>query len=211
MVKICGLKNRTEAEWVVKSGADFAGIVLFFPKSKRNISIESAEQIINVLKAGAVRTVAVTVTPSVEQIAEIRAAGFDYLQYHGALSEQVLDAISIPVIKAFNVKDVSDIKRFSAHPGVAGYVFDANDPGSGQGFDYAVLESVREEIEEAEANGKFVLLAGGLSPDNVEEALKATGFKGADTSSGVENEAGDGKDEEKIYRFVENACRAGKA
>lgn len=206
MVKICGLKNTTEAGWVAKSGADFAGMVVFFPKSKRNITIETAKELIAEFgKCTKVKTVAVTVTPTDEQIAEIEAAGFDYLQYHGRLNDEQLAGINIPVIKAFNVKDVSDIKRFAEHDKVAGFVFDANDPGSGKGFDYSVLESVRGEIQTAESTGKFVLLAGGLGPDNVAEALRSTGFKGADTSSGVENEDGTGKSKEKIYRFVSEA------
>lgn len=204
MVKICGLKNAQEAQWVAEAGADFAGMVLFFPKSKRNIDINTALGIIAEL-AGRVKTVAVTVTPTAEQIKEIEAAGFDYLQYHGNLDEEFLKKINIPVIKAFNVKDVSDIKTFVNNDKVAGFVFDANAPGSGVGFDYKVLESVRTEIEAAEENGKFVLLAGGLGPDNVADALKQTGFKGVDTSSGVENENGDGKSRDKIISFVENA------
>lgn len=204
MVKICGLKNAQEAQWVAEAGADFAGMVLFFPKSKRNIDINTALGIIAEL-AGRVKTVAVTVTPTAEQIKEIEAAGFDYLQYHGNLDEEFLKKINIPVIKAFNVKDVSDIKTFVNNDKVAGFVFDANAPGSGVSFDYKVLESVRTEIEAAEENGKFVLLAGGLGPDNVADALKQTGFKGVDTSSGVENENGDGKSRDKIISFVENA------
>lgn len=207
MVKICGLKNIKEAEWVAKAGADLAGMVLFFPKSKRNISVEEAKKIMTGLGEN-VKSVAVTVKPTFEQIREIEKAGFDFLQYHGVLLEEQLDAINIPVIKAFNVKDVSDIRRFAEHSKIAGFVFDANDPGSGKDFDYSVLESIRSEIEMAEAAGKFILLAGGLGPDNVLEALTKTGFKGADTSSGVENEEGTGKSEDKIYKFVQNAKAA---
>jgi len=204
MIKICGLKNAEEAKWVAEAGADFAGMVLFFPKSKRNIDIETAKSVMSGL-GNRVKSVAVTVTPSLEQIRAVEAAGFDYLQYHGKLEEDLLTEIDIPIIKAFNVKDVSDIKTFVDNERIVGFVFDANAPGSGMGFDYAVLESVRAEIEAAEANGKFVLLAGGLGPDNVAQALKETGFKGVDTSSGVENEAGDGKSRDKIFSFVENA------
>lgn len=204
MIKICGLKNVTEAEWVTEAGADLAGMVLFFPKSKRNIDIDTAKEIMAALGDG-VKSVAVTVTPSIEQIKQIEAAGFDYLQYHGELGEELLADINIPVIKAFNVKDVSDIKCFVDNERIAGFVFDANAPGSGVGFDYKVLNSVRPEIEAAEAKGKLVLLAGGLGPDNVAEALRLTGFKGVDTSSGVENENGDGKSREKIFKFIENA------
>ena len=204
MIKICGLKTKEEAQWVAEAGAELAGSVVFFPKSKRNISIETAKEVMTGLE-GKVKLAAVTVEPSLEQIKEIEATGFDYLQYHGRLEAEKLEQINIPVIKAFNVKDVSDIRTFVDNDKVVGFVFDANAPGSGVGFDYGVLDSVRPEIKEAEAKGKFVLLAGGLGPDNVREALEQTGFKGVDTSSGVENESGDGKSREKIFAFVKNA------
>lgn len=197
LVKICGLKTIEEAGWVSEAGADFAGVVVFFPKSKRNMAIEDARKIIAAL-APKTRSVAVTVTPSIEQIREIEGAGFDYLQFHGELSDELLAQINIPIIKAFNVKDVSDFDRFKDSPKVAGFVFDANNPGSGKDFDYKILEA----IDFSEGDDKFVLLAGGLGPENVAHALEVTGFTCADTSSGVENETGDGKSREKIFDFV---------
>lgn len=202
MVKICGIKNIEEAGWVCRAGADFLGMVLFYPKSKRNINTETAAKIISEIHDmdSSVKTVAVMVSPTSDQALAAKNAGFDYLQVHGRLEEGVLEA-GLPVLKAFNVSDVSDYEKYSGCDNIAGFVFDANVPGSGKSFDYEVMEKACVRP----IPGKIFLLAGGLSPDNVAEALKVTGFPGADTSSGVENEDGTGKSREKIIEFVRNA------
>jgi phosphoribosylanthranilate isomerase len=194
LVKICGLTKEEEAAYVNEAGADFAGMVLFVPKSKRNISVEQAKTIIRRLEKR-VKSVAVTISPTAQQLSEIQQAGFDYVQVHGELEEALLNSLNIPVIKAFNVSDLSQYQRFRDNPHVAGYVFDAQVPGSGKTFDWSTLTALPRD-------DKFALLAGGLNPDNVAEALSATGLSGADTSSGVENSDGNGKSREKIKEFV---------
>lgn len=199
LVKICGLTEETEAAYLNEAGADFAGMVQFVPKSKRNISTEKAVSIMNCLKPS-VKSVAVTISPTSEQLRCIEKAGFDYVQIHGQISDELLDSISIPVIKAFNVHDLSEYERFQKNPHVAGYVFDAQQPGSGKTFDWSVLEKLPHDE-------KFALLAGGLNPDNVAQVMTLAGIDGADTSSGVENENGIGKSREKILAFV--SCARG--
>lgn len=194
LVKICGLTQEKEAAYVNEAGADFAGMVLFVPKSKRNISLKQAGAIMSCLDRQ-VKAVAVTISPTLEQLSEIEQAGFDYVQIHGKLEDEVLNGIHIPVIKAFNVADLSEYERFQKNAHVAGYVFDAQMPGSGQTFDWTRLQELpRDE--------KFALLAGGLNPENVKQALLTTGLDGADTSSGVEAPQGTEKSRERILEFV---------
>lgn len=193
-VKICGITQEREAEYLNEAHVDYAGFIQFVPESKRNISIDKAVSIIRCLSPDIV-PVAVTVGPGEEEIRQIEAAGFGMLQIHGNISDELLDRISIPVLKAFNVNDLSEYERFSRNKRVMGYVFDGQIPGSGRSFDWSLLKNIPRD-------GKVVLLAGGLNPRNVAEALKLTGADGADTSSGVENENGIGKSRDRILEFV---------
>ncbi len=194
MIKICGLTDPQEADYVNEAGVDFAGMVLFFPKSKRNISVAQASAILERLDSQ-IAAVAVTVHPDEAQIRAIEAAGFSYLQVHGEISDELLDMVRIPVIKAFNVSDMPKFAHYEAHPNVAGFVLDAQAPGSGKTFDWTLLEQIP-------ATEKFILLAGGLNPQNVAEAIRQTHVQGVDTSSGVEREDGCGKSREKILEFT---------
>lgn len=193
-IKICGITQEIEAEYLNEAGVDYAGFVQFVPKSKRNISTEKAIAIMKRLVPD-IRPIAVTVSPDEEQLKKIEAAGFFAVQIHGQISDGLLDRISIPVIKAFNVNDLSEYERFHQNKNVMGYIFDAQVPGSGKTFDWSLLKHIpRDE--------KTAFLAGGLTPQNVAQALMATGADGADASSGVENENGIGKSKEKILEFV---------
>mgnify|MGYP004461301635 CR=1 FL=1 len=192
-IKICGLTSPAEARFLNENHVDFAGMVLFFPKSKRNISIEQAKEIMAALDAS-IKRVAVVVSPSIEQIRQIEAAGFDYVQIHGEIPETKA-AIAIPILKAFNVSDMGSYEKYHNDSRIAGYVFDAIEPGSGKTFDWRLVDNIpRDE--------KLLLLAGGLNPDNVRMAIEAVHPDGVDVSSGVENDDGAGKNPEKIHDFV---------
>lgn len=193
-IKICGLTNKKEAEYLNSNQVDFAGMVLFFPKSKRNITIEQAREIMSALNKG-IQKVAVVVEPSLEQIQEIEQAGFDYIQIHGKLQESVLEQVKLPVLKAFNIKDMDEYETYHKNPKIAGYVFDAQEPGSGKTFDWSLVKNIPKDE-------KMLLLAGGLHPGNVQEAINYLNPDGVDVSSGVEYEDKLGKDEEKIKLFV---------
>ena len=158
LVKICGITEEQEVEYVNEAGVDFMGMVMFFPKSKRNITVEKASSLIKKLNP-AVTSVAVTVEPTLDQIREIEAAGIQMIQIHGDVSEELLQEIRIPVIKAFNVHDLSSYERYHQADIVKGYIFDAQTPGSGKTFDWSVLSDIPHDE-------KFALLAGGLNPDN---------------------------------------------
>ena len=196
-VKICGLTSPAEARYLNENHVDFAGMVLFFPKSKRNISIEQAMEIMAALDAS-IKRVAVVVSPSIEQVRQIEAAGFDYVQIHGEIPETETEAeaaIAIPILKAFNVSDMDSYEKYHNDSRIAGYVFDAIEPGSGKIFDWKLVDNIpRDE--------KLLLLAGGLNPDNVRMAIEAVHPDGVDVSSGVENDDKAGKNPEKIHDFV---------
>ena len=194
MIKVCGLTEVREAEYLNRFKIDFAGFVLFFPKSKRNISIEKAEEIMKRLDKNIKKT-AVVVSPAKEQIIDICNSGFDYIQIHGKIEEEVLKMAQIPVLKAFNVDDMDEFKMYSSNEKIAGYVFDAAEPGSGRTFDWDILSQI-------ERDGKLFILAGGLNPDNVRKAVAAVNPDMVDVSSGVENDDGFGKDILKIEKFV---------
>lgn len=194
MIKVCGLTEVREAEYLNRLKIDFAGFVLFFPKSKRNISIEKAEEIMKHLDKNIKKT-AVVVSPAKEQIIDICNLGFDYIQIHGKIEEEVLKIAQIPVLKAFNVDDMDEFKMYSSNEKIAGYVFDAAQPGSGKSFDWDILSQI-------ERDGKLFVLAGGLNPDNVRKAVAAVNPDMVDVSSGVENDDGFGKDILKIEKFV---------
>lgn len=196
-VKICGLTSPAEARYLNENHVDFAGMVLFFPKSKRNISIEQAMEIMAALDAS-IKRVAVVVSPSIEQVRQIEAAGFDYVQIHGEIPETETEAeaaIAIPILKSFNVSDMGSYEKYHNDSRIAGYVFDAIEPGSGKTFDWKLVDNIpRDE--------KLLLLAGGLNPDNVRMAIEAVHPDGVDVSSGVENDDGAGKNPDKIHDFV---------
>ena len=112
-VKVCGLTREEEAEMLADCRVEFAGMVLFFPKSKRNVTLQQAEKILAALKKyGISKSVAVTVSPTKEQVEQIMRLGFDYIQIHGTLSDEVHDVLRIPVIRAVNVAgETESIRR----------------------------------------------------------------------------------------------------
>ena len=143
-----------------------------------------------------IKAVAVVVEPAAGQLKEIEDTGFDMVQIHGRISDELLSRVRIPVHRAFNVSDLSEFEEYEDKENVIGYVFDAQIPGSGKVFDWSLLQRLPK-------TDKLTFLAGGLDAFNVRDALAATEVDGVDTSSGVEWEAGAGKDPEKIKSFVE--------
>ena len=196
-IKVCGLTTKKEAEFLNENNVDLAGMVMFFPKSKRNITPDTAKEIISALNKN-IKKVAVVVSPSYEEIKIIESLDFDYVQIHGELSEELESKINLPILKAFNIKDMDLYERYKVSKKVVGYVFDAQEPGSGKVFDWSLVKTLPKD-------GKILILAGGLNPENVAKAIEYIHPDGVDVSSGVEYGDKNGKDPEKIKRFVENA------
>ena len=107
-VKICGLTSMDDVHIIEKYGADYAGMVLYYPKSRRNIDINLAAVLVAQLKKSDIKSVAVVVSPDVSQLEAIQNAGFDYIQIHGELSDDVYNACSVGIIRAVNIKHQSE-------------------------------------------------------------------------------------------------------
>ena len=194
-LKICGLTKPEEAVLVAKAGADYAGIVMFFPKSKRNMEPEQATRILAALPKS-VQSVAVVVSPTLEQVRIIEDLGFAMIQIHGTVEPQVVETLKIPFIRAFNGETFAEIESYGAMEKCIGFVFDAAEPGSGKTFDWSVLKQVPR-------TDKLILLSGGLTTENVVKAMETVQPDGVDVSSGVEYTDGrPGKDPEKIASFA---------
>ncbi|HAU84526.1 MAG TPA: phosphoribosylanthranilate isomerase [Lachnospiraceae bacterium] len=195
-IKICGLTCKEDIDIINEFPITYAGFVLYVPKSKRNLTLEQAQQ----LKAGlkeSVKTVAVTVSPTKEQVELIQEAGFDVIQIHGSLHREVEQYVKIPVFRAVNVETEEDIQKVmkEASNKISYFVFDGRTPGGGETFDWGMLKKMVD-------NTTKIMLAGGLTDKNVGEAIRLLHPGIVDVSSGVEKETGKGKDKEKIARFV---------
>lgn len=196
-VKICGLKNPDDIKCVNTLSPDFAGFVMFFEKSHRNISVQTAQELLALLDKN-IKSVAVTVSPTEEQLEQIHTLGFDYVQIHGKISEKLLSECKTPVIRAINVSGTDSLTDLDNYKNVKGILFDSAVPGSGQGFDWSMLEKLPK-------NQKMLFLAGGLTADNVAKAVAQVRPFAVDVSSGVELADKLGKDFELVRTFIENA------
>lgn len=202
MIKICGLTDAKDAFILNENQVDFAGFVLFFEKSKRNLTIPQAQEIMSRLD-DTMKKVAVTVSPTLQQVKEIQAAGFDYIQIHGNLTNDVLKECELPILRAVNVERPEDCMNVEHSDKIFGYVFDGKNAGEGKCFDWSYLQNF-------DRNGKKLMLAGGLNPNNLSRAIQTVAPDIVDVSSDVElpsiqTEQGmrsPGKDGEKVEAFV---------
>ena len=199
-IKICGITLEEEAEYLNEFNIDYAGFV-FYEKSKRNITLKKAESIFDKLKKG-IKKVAVTVSPTAEQIEMLNDSGFDIIQIHKELDRKILTIIQKPVWRAINIKSKeipgageADLYRDTA---VTGLLADAADFGSGKRFDWDETDLRLKPGRRWQ--GMDFILAGGLTKDNVAEGIRIFEPDIVDVSSGVEGETG--KDKNKIREFV---------
>ncbi len=199
-IKICGITDKKEIEYLIENKVEYDGMVLFFEQSKRCIDIDIAKEIINTVNKK-IKTVAVTVSPTAKQLKLIEEAGFDYIQIHGELSKEVYESCSLPIIRAFNVKaDIKDIAFDDIKlDKIKAILFDASVSGDGKIFNWNIIENI-------DRKNKKLILAGGLNSENVKEAIEKIGPDIVDVSSAVEYDNAKGKDPEKIKNFV-NAVR----
>jgi phosphoribosylanthranilate isomerase len=196
-VKICGLKNQTDIKCINTLSSDFAGFVMFFEKSHRNISVQTAQELLPLLDKN-IKSVAVTVSPTEEQLEQIYNLGFDYVQIHGNITDEVLKNSKTPIIRAINVSGTDSLTDLDNYKNVKGILFDSAVPGSGQGFDWTLLKKLPK-------TDKMLFLAGGLTADNVAKAVAQVRPFAVDVSSGVELSDKSGKDFELVRTFIENA------
>lgn len=196
-VKICGLKNQTDIKCINTLSPDFAGFVMFFEKSHRNISVQTAQELLALLDKN-IKSVAVTVSPTEEQLEQIYNLGFDYVQIHGNITDEVLKNSKTPIIRAINVSGTDSLTDLDNYKNVKGILFDSAVPGSGKSFDWSMLEKLPK-------NPKMLFLAGGLTADNVAKAVAQLRPFAVDVSSGVELADKSGKDFDLVRTFIENA------
>ncbi|WP_170332900.1 phosphoribosylanthranilate isomerase [Ruegeria arenilitoris] len=207
-VKICGLTAPDHVRVATEAGARYVGFV-FFPKSPRHLEIETAAELAHLVPAG-IAKVALTVNASDEELDRIVASvPLDMLQLHGKESPdrvaKVRERFGLPVMKAIGVAEAEDLAAIDQYSEVADQLLiDAKPPrnaklpgGNGLAFDWRLL-----------AGRKYWrrpwMLAGGLTPDNVAEAMRMTGARQVDVSSGVESAPGV-KDAVLIRAFIDAA------
>jgi phosphoribosylanthranilate isomerase len=200
LVKVCGITRVIDARQAVEEGVDALGFV-FWPKSPRYIAPERAAEIVSMLPAR-VCAVGVFVNESVDGIADVVArSGVGTVQLHGDEPPDYATALAWPVWRAVTVDNAEAAAR--VWPAETMLLVDASDRerrgGTGTVVDWPRAATI--------ARIRRVILAGGLTPDNVDEAIRVVQPYGVDVSSGVE-EAPGVKNSDKVARFLARARSA---
>ena len=197
-VKICGITNEEDALLSVAMGATALGFV--FAPSKRQITPGRAADIVKRLPSGVI-TVGVFRDHDAKSVARIvREVGLRGAQLHGRETASEVDTITAEVgwvMKAVvaGSRDAETCDRYRTDL----ILVDSAQPGSGESYDWSIFASMPKGVR--------YVVSGGLTPENVQDAISFTAPYGVDVSSGVEREPGR-KDATKVRRFVQNAQRA---
>ena len=198
-VKICGVTRQEDARAAWAAGADALGLN-FYPRSPRYVEPATAAVLARLRPAlGAVVGVFVNESPDVIR-ARVRECGLTAVQLHGDEPPEACSGYGVPVIKALRVRGPEDVERAHAYLGagdVTTLLLDGAAPGyggGGVGFDWSLVARLADA-------GAPVLVAGGLHPGNVQEAVRATRPYGVDVASGVEVSPGV-KDADAVRAFV---------
>lgn len=206
-VKICGLTGLADVEAAARAGAQYVGFV-FFEKSPRNVSLQTARDLAIEVPLGIAKVALVVNASDAELDAIVAAVPLDMLQLHGRETpERVLEIkarYGLPVMKAVGVASADDLPALDLYAAVADQLLiDAKPPkdaslpgGNGLAFDWRLIAGRSWSVP--------WMLAGGLTPLNVAEAVRMTGARQVDVSSGVEAEPGV-KDSARIEAFVQGA------
>jgi phosphoribosylanthranilate isomerase len=205
LIKICGIKSPDILTVVASAGARFAGFV-FVPESPRYIHPEQARILVRSCATG-LRSVGLFCNPDDENLLRIlEQVPLDMIQLHGnespARVQEIKSRTHLPVIKAFSISDANDVMTVTPYlPVIDWILFDAKAPslsniagGNGVSFDWSLLKEKKFE--------KPWMLSGGLTPENVREALSTLSPDAVDVSSGVEASRGI-KDAQKIRDFCQ--------
>jgi phosphoribosylanthranilate isomerase len=200
-VKICGITRLEDAQAAVRLGADAIGLV-FYPPSPRYVSPQQAAAIVDQLPPFVTR-VGLFVDASREQVAEILSdIPLDLLQFHGEESAAACGGHGRPWIKAIRMRESVDIEQMMDHyheaSGLLLDTYQAGIPGgTGRAFDW---ERIPPEL------ASQIILAGGLNPHNVEQAIRQVHPYAVDVSGGVEAAKGI-KDADKMAAFIAGVSR----
>lgn len=198
-IKLCGMFREQDIDYVNEALPDYVGFIVMFPKSYRNIGLETALRLKKRLSPE-IKSVAVSVNAPVEKLAEFANSGAaELLQLHGDEDAAYIAALRrrtcVPLIKAVKVTEFGDVERAQALD--ADFLLLDSGTGSGKAFDHSLID--RERIT------KPFFLAGGLDPENVRQAALAVQPYAVDMSSGIETDKV--KDRGKIIAAVEAVRR----
>ena len=202
MIKICGITNLEDASAAVEYGANALGFI-FHPESPRSVTPDTTREIISSLPPFVV-TVGVFVNMDSSEVCKTASyAGLNVIQLHG--SESPEDYVSCrKVIKAIRVKDLSDLEAINGYKKASAILLDTYSKdivgGTGQIFNWEIAVEAKKFAR--------IVLAGGLTPENVEEAVKMVQPYGIDVASGVEGAHAGRKDHKKLKLFIERAQKA---
>jgi phosphoribosylanthranilate isomerase len=209
VIKICGIKTEAILEAAIAAGADMVGFV-HFPRSPRHVELDPIGELIS-LARGRVETCVLLVNPDNTLVAQVAALGPDWIQLHGPETphrvETIRDEAGIAIIKACPIGGPDDVAAVAGFAECADRVLlDAKPPqgatrpgGLGESFDWGLLKALDPELA--------FMLSGGLTPETVAEAIRATRPMGVDVSSGVERAPGV-KDADMIRAFIAAARAA---
>ena len=201
-VKICGVTRLEDALAAARLGADAIGFN-FWPRSKRHLSPGAAGEIVRRLPPH-VATFGVFVNPTRDELlAALAASGVGAVQLHGDEPPALCLGLPVPVVKALRIGDARDLAALASYE-VRAFLLDAPSAGyggSGATFDWSLAAAAARELP--------VLLAGGLGPGNVAEAIRAVRPLGVDVASGVEASPGV-KDPALLEQFIRRAKEAGR-
>jgi len=198
-VKICGITNKDDALAAVSFGADALGFV-FYPPSPRSVDPEIVKEIIADLPPF-ISTVGVFVDKPKAEIEEICSfTGLDIVQFHGSETPEDCN-IDKKTIRAIRVKDLSDLDVLDKYTSVSAFLLDTYSDdaigGTGQTFNWDIAVKAKKYGN--------IILAGGLTPDNIEDAIRTAQPYGVDVSSGVEGSEKGKKDHTKLELFIQRA------
>ncbi len=197
-VKICGITTIDDAQAAVAAGADAIGLV-FYAASPRAVAIEQARAIAYAVGPFVTTTgLFVDADPTFVQ-SVLAQVPLQLLQFHGDETSAYCDSFQRPYLKALRMKPELDVlEKIADYPRASAILLDAYRPGvpggTGETFDWARVPK---------NSPKPIILAGGLTPDNVSAAITATDVYGVDVSGGVESAPGK-KDHKKIQTFIAN-------
>lgn len=198
-VKICGITTSEDARDAVAAGADALGLV-FYAKSPRNVTAEQAAVIARAVPPF-VTLVGLFVDAASAEVEDILArVPLNLMQFHGSESADDCEQFRRPYIKALRMKDDLDVlAAMAGHPAARGFLLDAYRPGvpggTGESFDWQRVPR---------GSGQQIVLAGGLTPDNVARAIDEARPQAVDVSGGVEISPGR-KDPHKVAAFIRAA------
>ena len=196
-VKICGMTNLKDVKVAVDGGVDAVGFI-FYKKSPRSVTMQAVRKIVLELPPF-VDSVGVFVNETAEQINKIAdRCNLDRVQLHGNESPTFCKKIRRRVIKAIRVKDIQSLKKLSDYP-VSSFLLDTFSEdqygGTGRVFDWNLAYPAKKYGP--------IILAGGLTPNNVRQAIQRIQPYGVDVCSGVESQPGI-KDHKKMKAFLKN-------